>query len=106
MQGYIERFMKYFQPLPIEVFINDICQQDRDISKILESWNVELEEVTKAMSSYYTDLGIYMVEPLAHADLIRGDLFRQLRDNKLLKQKLHAVHEESIRLKKNTQSGS
>lgn len=91
--------MKYFQPVPIEQFVTAVMNEEREISRITENWNIEKEEVTAILVAHFRSLGIYMVKPLSYAELIKENMMIQLKYNPTLRQRLIQVAREIERLK-------
>ncbi len=91
--------MRFSQPLPIEYFVWILIQEDRDIAKMIESWNLERNEIEELLVKHYRDMGIFEVLPLEHALILKRDLMTQLQINPDLNAKKARVQQEIERLK-------
>ncbi len=91
--------MRFSQPLTIEYFIFLLVQEDRDVSKMIESWNIERVEIEDILVRHYREMGLFEVLPLEHAVIIKRDLMLQLQINPELNTKKAKVQQEIERLK-------
>lgn len=91
--------MKYFQPLPIETFVSNIIADDREVTRIIENWNIEREEIAQILVNHFKSLGIYLVKPLDFAVVIRKNILFQLRYNPSLKLRIVQIAREIEKVK-------
>ena len=91
--------MKYFQRISIEDFVKAIVMEDRETTKITDSWNMERDEVIGVIVGHFKELGIFFVDPMGHAKLIYDNIHFQLRHSPELIARLNRINEEIERAK-------
>lgn len=91
--------MKYFQRVSIEDFVRAIVMDDRETTKITDSWNMERDEVISVLVGHFQELGIFFVDPMGHAALIYDNIHLQLRHSPELIARLNRINEEIERAK-------
>lgn len=91
--------MKYFQPVPIEIFVTNVISDDREVAHATENWNIEREEIIQIMVAHFKSLGIYVVKPLEYATVIRKNIMFQLRYNPNLKLRILQIAREIEKVK-------
>jgi hypothetical protein len=79
--------MKFYQPLPMHIFLHLLLFEDREIMRISDPWKINREEIQTILTGYYQALGIYIVKPNEFARLLREDVLVQLKQNPILLQK-------------------
>ncbi|MFK7827976.1 MAG: hypothetical protein AB8G05_27755 [Oligoflexales bacterium] len=91
--------MKFFQRMAIDRFVNAIINEDRDILKISEGWNIEREEVIGIVVDHFNELGIYLVDPMEHAQTIYDNIVFQLKYSPVLRSRIQQVNRDIDRAK-------
>lgn len=86
--------MRYFAPIPIDSYITKLITEDRLINELVETWNIEREEIIRMMITHYKDLGYFVARPLSHEVILRKDLLYQLRHNKALVARMRAIQRQ------------
>lgn len=86
--------MKYFQRISVEHFVRLIVEDDRETSRIVESWNMEKEEIVSFIVNQLKEIGIFHVEPMGHAQIIYNNIHFQLRNSPEIKAGLRKIQEE------------
>lgn len=72
---------------------------DRETTKITDSWNMEREEVISVVVSHFRELGIFFVDPMGHAKLVYDNIHFQLKHSPELRARLNRINEEIERAK-------
>ena len=83
--------MKFYQPLPLKIFIDLLLHEDREVLRIIDTWSAEREEISEYLVGYYQNLGVFMVKPQEYARLLREDLCTQLKQNPVLAKKKNSA---------------
>ena len=91
--------MKYFQRVSIDEFIKQIVTEDRETTKITDSWNIEREEVVSIIIAHFKELGIFYVDPMKHAKIIYKNIHFQLKNSPDLMARIKKINEEIERAK-------
>ena len=86
--------MKYFQRVSFEEFVHLIVTEDRETTKITDSWNIERDEVVSIPINHFRELGIFFVEPMRHADIIYKNIHFQLKHSPDLIARIKKINEE------------
>jgi len=80
--------------MSVDQFITQIIQDDRDISKIIDTWNMEKEEITQIVIEHFKEFGIFMVAPMEHAQLIYDQIHFQLHHSPKLRARLSKIQSD------------
>lgn len=85
--------------MSIESFVQLIVTDDRETTRLIDSWGIEKEELVRIVVQHFRELGIFHVYPLDHAQLIYQNIQYQLLNSPELKLRLAKIKEEAERLK-------
>ena len=91
--------MKIKYSMPIELYIKAVINEDRDASKITETWNLEKDEIMEVLVDHFQSLGIFKVLPMQHAKIIYENVIFQLHNSPILLDKIEKVNESIRKLK-------
>lgn len=91
--------MKYFQPVPIELYVSTIVTDDREIARLTENWNMEREEMIQLLVKYFRSIGLFKVKPLEYAEIVHRNILFQLRYNPVIKSRLQQIAREIEKVK-------
>lgn len=91
--------MKYFLPVTIEYYVKQIISDDKEASRIMESWSIEKDEVVDIIVEQFKKLGIFKVHALKHSQLIYKNIIFQLNYCPQLIERLNKIREEIARAK-------
>jgi hypothetical protein len=86
--------MEIFRPVYIEGYVKSLILSDREISKICSGWELEREEIINILIAYFSEMGLYTVQPLEHSAIVRKEVVKQLAENKELKRRRQAISQE------------
>ncbi|MDD9951158.1 MAG: hypothetical protein OXT67_06285 [Zetaproteobacteria bacterium] len=90
---------RYFQKTSVEEYIKALINDDREVMRIIDSWNIEREEIAAILVSHYKKIGILYIEPLTFAKVVYGDIIHQLKHSPEIRARLAKVQEEIARQK-------
>ena len=85
--------------MSIELYIKAVINEDRDASKITETWNLEKDEIMSVLVDHFQSLGIFSVLPMRHAEKIYENVIFQLHNSPILIDKNEKVNESIRKLK-------
>ena len=91
--------VRFFQKTSIDEFITSIVNEDRDVIRIIDSWNIEREEIGGILTAHYKKIGVLYVEPLEHSKVIYADIHHQLKFSPEIRLRLQKMQEEIARQK-------
>jgi len=91
--------MKIKYKMPIELYVKAVITDDREVSKITESWNIEKDDIISVLADHFEALGIYQVLPMAHENLIYQNIVFQLQNSPVLRAKIEKINESIRRMK-------
>lgn len=85
--------------MPIDQFVNQIVQDDRETNKLIDSWNMEKEEIIQIIVEHFREFGIFMVSPMEHANIVYKNILFQLSYSPRLRARLNKIQADIERAK-------
>lgn len=91
--------MKFFQKMSIDQFVRQIIQDDRETNRMIESWNMEKDEIIQLVTEHFREYGIFMVSPMSHARLIYKHIQQHLIYSPKIRSRLNKIEAEIAKAK-------
>ena len=91
--------MKIYTTKSIQSYVHQIIVDDKEISNIIDHWNLEKEDIEAILINFFNELGIYVVYPQSYERLIYQSILFQLRNSPDMKHKLAIVQAEIERMR-------
>ncbi len=78
--------------------------QDREIMRLYSSWEIERDEICDVLLRHFENLGVYLVYPYAHAEVLRKEIIRHLLRSEEIQVKRSKIQKEIAKAREKSRS--
>lgn len=94
--------MKRIKNVPTREYIRKILSEP-SIHKVIESWSLEYDVMTNAITAYLEKMGIFEINPITQKKIIVDTVISQLHNNPIIQKRiveLKRMQDENISRKR------
>lgn len=84
--------MRFFNPMPIELYINKLIASDKKkVKEIYDKWHIEQDFIIDNLVDHFYALGIETVNPYEFEEMVRNEVIYFLENSSVLKQEQEKI---------------
>lgn len=86
--------LRLFQAIQIERLITYLINGDKDVLEVCSGMEVEKEDLVEIMIEHFRGLGIFIVKPQKHAEIVKKHLLDALVHSPVIRQRRLAIQQQ------------